>query len=152
LLEYENEPVTTHLEHEDGERGVDVQDTVDLLVDNLANKVEEEGGPNEYEEVVGSGVVHNTDITVVQKELAVTNILPESDNALQKTVPTPVVSDGLSSTAKIIHTTSCPGGLEDMSNSGPWSIDWLSEHYDADDGIVFSSKKKKWRCATSFGS
>jgi len=30
-----------------------------------------------------------------------------------------------------------------MTNLGPWSIDWLNDHYDEEAGIVFSTKKKK---------
>lgn len=124
-------------------RGDDVDDAVDLIVNNLSA----EGAKDDRCSVHVQDVcnVENSPILspIVLKEQAVFDV--GQDKAIEHviSVQQQQASRGVTSFPRIVHTSSCPPCQDRVTSSGPWSIEWLNDHFDEEAGIVFSSKKKK---------
>jgi hypothetical protein len=143
LSEEENVSVISHSDHEQVVGGEDVDDAVDLIVKNLSDEGRKADGCGVHEEDVSNDRNSPILTPVVLKEQS----KDDGGNTLEtETVVIAQPSQAAEGEIKRptnVRTSSCPPGKGRMTSSGPWSIEWLNDHFDEDAGIVFSSKKKK---------
>jgi hypothetical protein len=135
LLEEETNSVQSNHEQEDVDRGEDVQDTVDLVVENLReHRVEDEvEGVTKLDENCV-----DTPPMIIDKpvEVSEVEIIPNTveENAISSEV------DGPSTNIPRV-TTSCPAGEERLKNYGLWSIDWMQDRMSNEASTMLSHKK-----------
>jgi len=144
-FEEDDMSVTSHADHEEVARGEDVENAVDLIVEKLEEEVGEAEGCNVNVEEACSKDESSVLSPVLLKEKNVNDSLKHVETEPVFNGPLTKAAEGVSSTARIGRTLSCPPGRGRMASSGPWSIEWMNDHFDEEAGIVFSSKKKKAR-------
>jgi len=105
-------------------------------VNKLVDEEVEADDCSVYEDVVFMEENHHVVSPVVCKAPSKVNVVVSNDDGHASNIHQPVFVEHGGSPLKLSRTTSCPEVKGTNVSSGPWSIEWLNDHYDADVGVA----------------